>query len=243
MLSVPRLMPRLVWGLLTICCLLTAGAVTAEEAPAKSPAKKAAKAAIKSAAIDAKREQQLLDFVQEHHAELAELLSQLKPMNSAQYRAALKDLDRDVRRLENLRKRTPDDFQPELGLWQARSRIRLLAARLTMSSDEELKNQLRSELRSLRRLEAESVSREIAATKSMLEKQQKKLQQLDRRAAELQGDDDSWVDRKLAELEREQQKAAADATEKPAKPKEKSKPKPDKKKPETAESSAAGKQK
>jgi len=200
---------------------------------AKNSAKKSSKNAAKVGPISADREQELLQFVHEHHPELAELLDQLKPMNSAQYQAALKDLDRDVRRLEMVRKRGTSQSDVELNLWKSRSRIRLLAARLTTSADDELRSQLRAELQTLRKLELEVAQLDITATQQNLEKQQRKLKQLERRVSALQGDADTWVDRKLAELERAHQpadnakssKATAETADSEQPAKVKSKPK------------------
>lgn len=202
-----------------------------EPRPAKPVAnneKKADKKAGKVAKISPSREGELLQFVHEHHPELAELLEQLKPMSSDQYLAALGDLDRDVRRIEGVRKGTTGRSEAELNLWKSRSRIRLLAARLTVSSDEDLRGKLRDELRQLRRLELEAVQRELSATQQTLEKQQRKLEQLKKRSSDLQGEDESWVERKLADLEREQRRTQDNAPKKSVKSKPKSKPKPEK---------------
>lgn len=190
--------------------------------------KKADKRAGKVAKISATREEELLQFVHEHHPELAELLEQLKPMSSDEYLAALGDLDRDVRRIEGVRKGATGRFDAELNLWKSRSRIRLLAARLTVSSDEDLRGKLRDELRQLRKLELEAVQRELSATQQLLEKQQRKLEQLEKRSSDLQGEDESWVERKLSDLEREQRRTQDSAPRKSAKSKPKSKPKPEK---------------
>jgi hypothetical protein len=214
-------------------CFIAAVLAQDESQPAKPAAaaaeKKPDKKAAKAAKLSAAREEELLQFVHEHHPELAELLDQLKPMSSEQYRAALRDLDRDVRRIENVRKGSSARHDVELNLWKSRSRIRLLAARLTVSSDEELRGKLRDELRQLRQLERDSVMHEITSAQQVLEKQQRKLEQLARRASELEGDDDSWVEKKLSALEREQQQQIQkNAAKKPSKSKPASKQKPEK---------------
>ena len=60
-----------------------------------------------------------LDFVKEHHAELASLLTVLKQRNAAQYKAALRDLNRTRLRLEQLRGRSEDRYEVELEILEA----------------------------------------------------------------------------------------------------------------------------
>jgi hypothetical protein len=182
--------------------------------------------------IGREREGELLTFVREHHPELADLLDQLKPMKAAEYQAALKDLDRDVRRLDQLKTKSPNRYEPELSLWISRSRIRLLSARLAMSEDGELREKLKEELRELRRRESDVLQLEIDAVRQNLDRQQRRLAQLEQQAAELKGDDEQWLAKKLAALEKEH-RAAEPAKNKKPKPKAKTdttlkdKPKPE----------------
>jgi hypothetical protein len=112
----------------------------------------------------------------------------------------------------------------ELNLWKSRSRIRLLAARLAVSSDEGLRSQLREELRQLRRLELDAVQRDLAFVEQALERQRRKQEQLEKRSEELRGDEDAWVERQLADLERKQRRAQVAPLKKSAKSKLKAPP-------------------
>lgn len=205
---------------------LIAGIAPAQDKP-KSPAKaEAAKAKPNKPAnvkIGAEREEELLTFVRKHHHELADLLDQLKPMKAAEYEAALKDLDRDVRRLQQVKTKSPDRYDPELGLWASRSRVRLLAARLSMSEeDEELRQRIKDELRGLRQHELEVLQAEIDATKENLDKQQRRLERLQEQSADLQNNEDAWLQKRLKALENEHRK-----TDPPKGKKPKPKPKTD----------------
>lgn len=189
--------------------------------PAKAETAKSKPNKPANAKIGAEREKELLTFVREHHQELANLLDQLKPMKAAEYEAALKDLDRDVRRLEQVKTKSPNRYDPELGLWASRSRIRLLAARLSMSEeDDELRQRIKDELRGLRQHELEVLELEIDSVKQHLDKQQRRLEQLQKQSADLQTNDEAWLQKKLMALENEHRKADPPKGKKP-KPKAK----------------------
>lgn len=214
---------------------LFGGFAFAEESPTASPKNppakgKGAKAAAKTPDVKPERAAELLTFVREHHPELADLLEQLRPMKTSEYQAALKDLDRDVRRLEQQEKKAPKRYESELGLWKARSRIRLLSARLSVSEDDELKELLKAELRGLRQQELAALQLEIDIVRQNLEKQQRRLEQLEKQAAEFPSNDEEWLVKKLAALEQENQKQNAKrkdkAKEKDSAKAKKSKPAP-----------------
>jgi hypothetical protein len=174
-------------------------------APANNPPAKAkgAKAAAKAPDVKPERAAELLAFVREHHPELAELLEQLRPMKAAEYQAALKDLDRDVRRLEQQEKKAPKRYESELGLWKTRSRIRLLSARWSVSQDGELKELLKTELRGLRQQELAALQLEIEIVRQNLERQRRRLEQLEQQVAKFPSNDEEWLEKKLAALEQE----------------------------------------
>lgn len=214
---------------LSLSLLLLAGglcsAVSGEPQKKKSAEKPPAaikneKPAAKSPAIDSVRETELLTLVREHHAELADLLAQLKPQDFAKYQAALADLDRDFKRLEQLRKRSSINYDHELNLWKSRSRVRLLAARLAMSGDSALREELKGALRDLRQQELAALDREMTGLKSSIEKQQQKLDKLARQHSKLESDGDQWVEQQLTALE-QAQKSKADKPVKGGKAKQK----------------------
>jgi hypothetical protein len=180
----------------------TAVAQSAKSSANPSKPKKTAK----SKPVSKAREQELLAFVSQHHPELAALLEQLKPMQAKAYRAAIADLDRQVRRLEQIRKRSPAHYETELPIWIARSRIRLLAARLSISDDSELRDALRDELRELRQLEIAALGQQMATVRQNLEKQQRRLEKLQQRKRELESNDEEWLARQFSLLEQQNAK-------------------------------------
>lgn len=218
------------WLFLLMTVLLCTGTISSlSSAQDTSPAAKSKgeKSAGKTKPIAAEREAELLDFVQTHHPELAELLAQLKPAQAKEYQAAIGDLDRDVRRLEQLRKRGPKQYDTELAMWVSRSRIRLMSARLSMSDDEELREQLRAELRQLRELELASLQQEIGPLQQSIEKQQQKLKKLQQRLSDLQSNDEEWLAKQLTELEPNPKPAAKPKNKSTTKPKAKPESRPE----------------
>ena len=92
------------------------------------------------------REAAVMTFVKHHHAELSQLLVHLKENAPREYDRAVRDLFRTSERLAQLQERDSEAYELELRLWKARSRAQLLAARLQMTSSDELRSQLRAAL-------------------------------------------------------------------------------------------------
>lgn len=199
-------------------------AVDAAKEPPATKSKPAAKAAAKVKRVSAEREGELLEFVQQHHAELATLLKTLKTAQTKEYPAAISDLDREVRHLDQIRKRSPAQFDAELKVWVARSQVRLLSARMAMSDDEGLKDELKTRLRELRSLEVAALQAEIATAQQVIDKQQQKLQKLQSRLADMQTNDEDWLTKQLASLAENQ--SSDDAVKIKVKKKTNGKPKP-----------------
>jgi hypothetical protein len=96
--------------------------------------------------ITPEREAAAMTFVRQHHPELAELLTLLKASSPGEFERAMRDLFRTSERLAQFQERDSLTYELELSLWKARSRIQLLSARLHMSDDEGLRNELRTAL-------------------------------------------------------------------------------------------------
>ena len=122
--------------------------------------------------IKESQEQQALTLAREQHPELAELLVRLKETDQKQYERAILELARDAERLERLKQKTPDRHAIELRRWKIESRIRLLAARLTMSSTPELQSELRSAI-------AERLDVQAELLKSERDRLQQRLKEID----------------------------------------------------------------
>lgn len=175
----------------------------AEKAPAKKPA---ATEAAKSDAepIPPKWEAAAIKFAQQHHPELAELLSRLKASHPDQYTKALRELGKTRDRLEKAKESDADRYAILLREWQLDSRVRLLAARITMSTSEELEIELRQVLteRHDARLQLLTYDREKSKTR---------LQKMDEQIAEHVQNREASIDREFDRI-----KKSAEMRKKPA---------------------------
>ncbi|MBI1902045.1 MAG: hypothetical protein HYS13_13160 [Planctomycetia bacterium] len=154
--------------------------VSTDTSAAPKTPRKAAQAALP--AFSPAREAAALSFVKQHHAELAKVLEPLKKANAAEYEKAVRELFRTSERLAGIKERDERRYAIELDTWKANSRIRLLAARLSMSSDnaqveKELRQaiqdqiDLRISLQELDRQEAETRLQKIDANLARLKQQ------------------------------------------------------------------------
>ena len=132
-------------GVLSALVLLPALLIAADAPPPKpADPPKAAKPA--QPPLTPEREAAAITFVRQHHAELVDLLNQLKETKPAEYQSAIRELFQTSERLAQLREQDPQRYELELDAWKTKSRIQLLAARSTMSGDHSLEDQLRSAL-------------------------------------------------------------------------------------------------
>jgi hypothetical protein len=101
-----------------------------------------------------------LEFSQEHHAELATLLNQLRDSSPAGFKRGIRELHRTVQRLERFRDAQPIRFATELKEWKADSRIRLLAAKWISSQDPDLETRIQELLRERQQTRLERLTKE-----------------------------------------------------------------------------------
>lgn len=127
--------------------------------------KNAKKVEKKPQASAEQQETAALALVRIHHPELSELLEQLKADNPKQYRQAVSELFRASQRLAQAKEKDPQRYELELKAWRIDSRVRLLAAKLTMETRPELEEKLKASLLELQdvRIELLSLDRERAA--------------------------------------------------------------------------------
>jgi len=111
-----------------------------------SPSKAKSRPARDLPAFTSEREAAALTFISLHHPEMAELLRQLKGTSSAEYKREIRVLFRSSETLAELRDKDPEMYDLELKDWILDSRIRLLAARLSMSPSESVEQELRQAL-------------------------------------------------------------------------------------------------
>lgn len=149
-----------------------------------------------------------LAFAAAHHPELAELLTQLEQGDPRAFATAIADLDRTRERLAKLEQRQPERHATALEDWKLTSRIQLVLARLALSKDPGLREEL-----------AELVRRRQAARSAALEAERDRLEtrlaRIDSLLAEQQRDPEGAVDRECRELLRKPQRTATGKTTRP----------------------------
>lgn len=156
------------------------------------------------------REAAAITFAQRHHAELADLVRQLKSANRAQYQRAIRDLFKSSERLARLEERDPEKHVFALKLWKLESRIRLLAARLTMTGSADLERELKDTL--LQR-------NEVRLSQMRLDRDrfQARIERLDKSIANLSANRTTSVDREIARMKRSLGVSAARNAKRPKK--------------------------
>lgn len=183
-MHVKSVMHRLVWSLLLILCVQP---LCADDADVSAPAavRKIAQAnkertgKQKPVIADAKAEADVLEFVREHHPELADLLSQLKENHPKEYQKAVQDLSRVRQRLQMMQKNDDRRYELELNVWKVETRVQLLAARLHMGPSEELREQLRAALGEQIDLRLELLHHEREQAKLRVEKLDAQIKRTD----------------------------------------------------------------
>lgn len=149
---------------------------------------------------DAQAEADVLAFVHEHHAELADVLATLKESRPKEYQKALRDLSRVRDRLAQMKKNDNGRYELELAVWKSESRIQLLAARLQMGSSEQLQEQLREAL-------SEQVDRRIALLKHEQKMAQQRLERVESQLEKLEKGRSQAIERQLQQLTRSRTRA------------------------------------
>ncbi len=166
----------------------------ADKSPAKKPsATEASK--IDNEPISPKRETAAVAFAQQHHPQLAELLTRLKASHPEQYTKALRELDKTRARLEKAHETDADRYAILLREWQLDSRVRLLAARITMSTSDELEIELRQVL-----IERHDVRLQLLTYDR--EKSKTRLQKMDEQIAEHVQSRQTSIDREFDRIKK-----------------------------------------
>jgi hypothetical protein len=183
-----------------------ASAADAKSADAKTANEKSSTGGQKSTRAKGKkipgftgeREAAAMTFVRTNHPELAELLDQLKSSDPGQYQRAIRDLFKSSERLAQLEERSPQRYPLELDMWKVNSRIQVLLARLTMSSDPAVEDQLR-----------QAVAEQLELRKQLLATDHQRLEQ---RLAELKADLDDLEQHEQERIEQRMTKLLSEAS-------------------------------
>ena len=99
-------------------------------------------------AISQQRRAELIGFVRKHHPAIRPLLVSLEKNRPAEFQTALLRLDREVKNLQILEKRSPERYQNLLEQWICKSKIELLSAQLVLKKIDDQKTAVRNELKS-----------------------------------------------------------------------------------------------
>ena len=141
-------------------------------------------------------ERTAMGLAQKHHPELADLLAGLKNENPKAFASAMQSLYSDATRLKRILSKNPDQHPHALKAWEARSRIRLLAARMKRREKPEDEKEL------LRLL-----SLEEEAKRRVSELQRERLGQLMQRVDKrLDKDASQTIEQQLKQLRRAMEK-------------------------------------
>lgn len=125
------------------------------------------------------REAAAMTFARLHHPELAQLLDQLKQNNLKAYQNALQELFQESEKLERLREKQPERYEAAIELWKIESRIRLLAARMKMSADASLEDQMRDLLQQRIDLKLAQLREDHQRAMEKAEKMRQQIEQLE----------------------------------------------------------------
>lgn len=197
---------RLVALFLAVLVCLSAARILIADADGKPAAKSADQPAAGSVrqskaknkqplAITPEREAAVMNFVERNHAELGELLDYLKTSQPRQYEQAVKDIYRVTERLATIQERDPLQYELEVKLWTAQSRVQLLAARLKMGDNETVKKDLREAL-------AAQVDARLDVLKHQKKQAAERLERMDKDIEQLETNKDKAIERQLESLAR-----------------------------------------
>lgn len=181
--------------LLAIC--LTSPSFGQSEPVSDKPAKR--KEA--SVQVTKERKQQLLSFVQANHPELEELLSELENGKKKRpYRLAMEALDKSVKKLEGIEKRSPKRYDAALQQWNLESRIKVAGAQVKLNDNEENRSKLKS-------LVSQLVDFHIQRLKSDREQIQQRLEQTDAKIKESETNREQLIEKRIKSATRRGKKA------------------------------------
>ena len=178
---------------LALSCFAQSG--SGKDEKSLRPQQEAAKArrAQRAPAFTVAREAAALAFVGQHHPELVDLLHQLKESDEEEYERVVRELFQTSERLAGVQERNPERYALELEQWKLRSRIQLLAARVSMTDSETLKEELRGALEKQAKVRLDLLHLEQRQLRNRLEK-------IDALAAELEKAQDKHVQRQFDQL-------------------------------------------
>jgi hypothetical protein len=176
---------------MTICVPLHAPAQTgSEEARPESGSDRKAAPTRKQPRPTAEMQQRVQEFAAAHHAELETLLTNLRKKSRPEYDTAVHQLFTTLERLERTQKRDPERYEVDLRAWQLDTTVQVLAARLSMTRDPEIQEQLRDALQDRLEIRLEQLKLERKRVEG-------RLKQIESNLTELQQQSDEAIQRDL----------------------------------------------
>lgn len=159
--------------------------------------------------VTPEREAAVMTFVKQHHPELADLLVQLKSSSSKEYEKGVRELFRASERLAQIQERDLEQYELELKLWQAQSRVQLLSARVKMSDSKDLREQLKLAL-------SEQLDLRLALLRRERERLSDRVGDIDLQLQKMEGNRKQLIDRQLGLLAGSDKANAEKPVSKPA---------------------------
>lgn len=172
---------------------LTRAQNTPAEAEKSSPRRKSPPSRL---SLTAARIAAATTFAEEHHPELADLLSRLKKHNRPEYRNAIRELYQTSEKLARTRERWPERYELDLEAWKLDSRIRLILAQMMVTDDDAALDQ---ELEDLLLKRVEVQLRQLTLTRDRLAD---RVDRLDAEIAKIESDRRAAAKRALMRVKR-----------------------------------------
>ncbi len=157
----------------SMCAVAGNQAVAFDDAKVRKPAgiAVAQKATLVKLTVD--QEENALKFARQNHAELANLLEQLRKRSPTAFHRGTREVHLASQRLERFREKSPARFEMELKNWKVTSEIQLLTAKWAISKSPKLEKQIQVLLR-------QRQQSKIDRLRSERDKLAERLEQLDR---------------------------------------------------------------
>ncbi|QEG25042.1 hypothetical protein [Mariniblastus fucicola] len=147
-----------------------------------------------------RRIEQLYAFMDENHPELKQLLLTLEDKKKWQYKQAMMGLDRAVKKLENIKQRSPKRYEMGLKQWNIESRITMAAAQVKLKDNEKNRDKLKS-------LVTQLVDFHLERMKSDKEQVISRLKQLEKRIADAESNREEAIEKRVKSATRRSKKA------------------------------------
>jgi len=157
--------------------------------------------------VEAQAENSALTFVRENHQELAALLAQLKPMKPEEYRKAVRELAQVSKSLATLKTNNPRRHTAALETWKARSRVQLIAARLSNANGSAIA-ELESRLREAVAAQIDAEIRQAKVDKEVVEERARRLAE---NLAKLEAKRETAVETRVQSMLKQSQRARRSA--------------------------------